>query len=714
MLRPRFFVITVALVIICASAGLAENKAKIKQLTPTIKGSTGLFNLPLADTLREGEFSLALHTSKFNREPGDIDITVYPVSFTVGLNDRVEFFASYEVYKRVHAGAIAAGSTQFNGPSLPTRLPSDGRVYYNDTPFLDLGFGSGPGDLTAGVKFNLLSERRGDPLALAIQPIIKFAVGNDRVSLAQGLSSGLSDWGFDVILSKDAGPATFTVTGGLTWAEDFADINRRIERQNRVNYGLGVDVPLGTKKVHLIGEYVGSAFFGDRTTAYLAPNGTLGTALANPRSPQDLYGGLRFFPAKWFAVSAAYNYYFNRIDENVYGIPATDHTGWFAQVAFQRKINRPPSIDCSAASTSIIEGTSTMVNATVDDPDDDVLTVTWKSSGGRITSSDTSATFDATGTAPGNYMVMATVEDTEGAVASCSVDIEVKKDKKPPTVTCEPSTSSVTEGGSTTLRANASDPNGDALTYAWTVDGQAVTNTAATFEFGSTGRATGNHKVGVTVTDVDGMSASCSFDITVNRKPNNNPTCSLTLDKTTVYAGEAVGARVQANDPDGDPLTYSWTVDGQPTGSGASISIDTSGKAGGPHTVTATVRDDRGGSCTDTKTFSVREKIIIQIDNRPDNIAKAKLDEIALKLQQNPQLRATITGFTDDRGSETANVKVGQRRADALRDYIVKQHKIDVNRIETRSAGETQPIADNSTAEGRKQNRRGEVELYVP
>ena len=82
-------------------------------------------------------------------------------------------------------------------------------------------------------------------------------------------------------------------------------------------------------------------------------------------------------------------------------------------------------------------------------------------------------------------------------------------------------------------------------------------------------------------------------------------------------------------------------------------------------------------------------------------------------MQQEPRLRARITGHTDERGSESSNLRVGGRRADAARDYLVKQHLIDQSRIETQSLGESHPVADNQTREGRKQNRRVEIELFV-
>lgn len=716
MFRPNQLLTTAALILALATALVAqENKARIKYLTPTISGSTGLFNLPTADTLREGEFSFGLHTSKFNREPGDIDITVFPVTFTLGLHDRIEFFAAYEVYKRVHATGIVPNTITFNGPLTPTQLANGFTTsYYNDTPFLDLGFGSGPGDLSLGFKFNLMSERRGSPFGLALQPFARLAIDNDRVKLAQGLTPGNNDYGLDLLFSKYVSQATFVMRGGVQFAEDFADLNRRIERQNRLNYGMGLDVPLGSNRIRFIGELVGSYFWGDRKMEYVTPALTLAPAQANARSDADLYAGLRGHPAKWVAISGAYNFHINRQDMQLTGLQETDHHGWLAQVVLQRKINRPPTIACSASQSTVEEGQTVNVTADVDDPDDDVLTITWTTSGGRLTQNDSSASLDTTGLDEGRYTVKAEASDGDN-IAACSVDVQVNKRRLPPTIRCEPSTTTVSAGGSTTLRAIASDPNGDPLSYSWTVDGQAVPNDNATFEFGSAGRSPGSHTVHVTVNDIDNMSASCDIRVTVEERPNNNPTCSLSLSQTQVFAGESVTATLRANDPDGDRLTYSWSVDNRSLpNSGTTASINTSGMAGGSHTVTATARDERGATCTDSANFSVREKITIQVDNRVDNVAKARLDEIALRMQQNPRLRAILTGHTDSRGSDEVNQRAGLRRANLVKDYLVNERNIDASRIETRSAGESTPIADNDTEEGRKRNRRVEIELYVP
>ena len=379
--------------------------------------------------------------------------------------------------------------------------------------------------------------------------------------------------------------------------------------------------------------------------------------------------------------------------------------------------NRPPVLNCVADMSSVTEGNSVTIQSNATDPDrNDQLTFSWSAAQGRLSTQNGSASFDSSGLSAGNYTVGLEVRDKKLNLATCEVSLMVDKNRMAPMVACAPSDVNVTEGQSTTVRAQASDGNNDALTYSWSVDGSSVTNNQSSFEFGTAGRSVGGHTVQVTVTDVDNMSANCEFNVTVDRRPNTGPSVALTLDNDEVYAGDRVSANAEASDAEGDPMTYAWTLDGQRrSDTSSTISIDTTGLSGGRHSVAVTVEDDRDGSGSATQTLSVREKIVVQVSAiRPDNLAKAALDEIALKMRQNSQLRAMLTGHTDDRGSEEVNERTGQRRADAVKAYLVDEQNVAESRIEAGSAGETMPAADNETAQGREDNRRVEIELYVP
>ncbi len=69
-----------------------------------------------------------------------------------------------------------------------------------------------------------------------------------------------------------------------------------------------------------------------------------------------------------------------------------------------------------------------------------------------------------------------------------------------------------------------------------------------------------------------------------------------------------------------------------------------------------------------------------------------------------------ITGYTDNTGAPDYNAKLSQQRAEAVRAHLISIG-IDPNKIEATGAGETKPIADNSTKEGRAKNRRVEIEV---
>lgn len=67
-----------------------------------------------------------------------------------------------------------------------------------------------------------------------------------------------------------------------------------------------------------------------------------------------------------------------------------------------------------------------------------------------------------------------------------------------------------------------------------------------------------------------------------------------------------------------------------------------------------------------------------------------------------------IIGHTDSDGDDATNLKLSQQRADAVKDILVNQYHIDESKLSTEGRGETQPIADNKSAEGKAQNRRVE------
>ncbi|HEV7667610.1 MAG TPA: OmpA family protein [Thermoanaerobaculia bacterium] len=87
--------------------------------------------------------------------------------------------------------------------------------------------------------------------------------------------------------------------------------------------------------------------------------------------------------------------------------------------------------------------------------------------------------------------------------------------------------------------------------------------------------------------------------------------------------------------------------------------------------------------------------------------AKAALDEFAEKLKADGKgVYIEVQGHTDAVGSDDYNEDLGQTRAQAVRNYLARQHQLPLHRMNVISYGELAPIADNKTAEGRAQNRR--------
>ena len=88
-----------------------------------------------------------------------------------------------------------------------------------------------------------------------------------------------------------------------------------------------------------------------------------------------------------------------------------------------------------------------------------------------------------------------------------------------------------------------------------------------------------------------------------------------------------------------------------------------------------------------------------------------RLDNFVNFLNEYPQAQVEITGYTDSSGPAAYNQKLSERRAQAVADYLIAAG-IDADRFTVKGMGEENPVADNSTHEGREKNRR--VEVVVP
>ncbi|PXX67797.1 Outer membrane protein OmpA [Pseudomonas sp. LAMO17WK12:I10] len=91
---------------------------------------------------------------------------------------------------------------------------------------------------------------------------------------------------------------------------------------------------------------------------------------------------------------------------------------------------------------------------------------------------------------------------------------------------------------------------------------------------------------------------------------------------------------------------------------------------------------------------------------------KAKLDTIATRLKQEaPSAQLRVTGYTDSVGSDTYNQRLSEKRARSVTEYLISAGVPRSSFVSVVGAGESQPVADNKTADGRAMNRRTEIKI---
>ncbi len=115
------------------------------------------------------------------------------------------------------------------------------------------------------------------------------------------------------------------------------------------------------------------------------------------------------------------------------------------------------------------------------------------------------------------------------------------------------------------------------------------------------------------------------------------------------------------------------------------------------------------------------EGIIVKFDsgilfdvNKSDLKAAAmsNIQNLAKSLKDNPETNVLIIGHTDNTGSDDYNAKLSERRAEAVKTFAMNQG-VAGSRLNTQGKGENEPIADNSTEDGRSKNRRVEIVIVA-
>ena len=287
---------------------------------------------------------------------------------------------------------------------------------------------------------------------------------------------------------------------------------------------------------------------------------------------------------------------------------------------------------------------------------------------------------------------------------------------------CPPSTASATAdpaSGSVpmTVQFDGSVTGGcPEYTYAWSFgDGGTSSDQRPSYTY----QAVGDYIASLSVTDSKGNVSQSSVTVAVTcprltAAASGNP-ASGKVPMSVKFDGTATGGCP------GAAVTYSWDFGDGATSTEQSPS-HTYAKAGN-YTASVTVTDSKGGTSQKTVSITASAENFIPTPETPVilegiNFEHDKavllassmdiLDRVAASLVEHPEVKVEVGGHCDADGSDAYNRRLSDRRAKAVRDYLVKKG-VPATRMTAKGYGESQPIADNNTAEGKAKNRRVEL-----
>lgn len=544
-------------------------------------------------------------------------------------------------------------------PSTFTTAPA----YYPGAPFLNRLYGeSSFTDIVLGGKIRFTEP--DNPLGIGIIPFYRWWLdkgddlgGFNQMQRGAGPGGDIGDFGLvgflDARLSRSV---NVSVNGGYILNSNPkapSGVNL-LDRPDELIAGIGFDFPIN-KYFQPIFELRSTQYVGGRT-----PN-------AFENSPVEFTAGTKVYPRRWWGFGLWYRRHLNQQRRNL-----------FAGANGPETVRQITNVAVPGVGIVVIPATT--ISATVNEfprgfvPSDDSNGFGFQLFVGRRNPRSP------------EYLPNQPPTVTLSA-SSTSVILPCPPGQR---AECTPGPSSSQQ---VQLTANATDPDGDTLLYTYNVSGGRITGEGPNVTWDLTGVQPGTYTANVEVDDGCGCISFSSVSVTVancDRCVLPCPTVNVTC-PDTVEAGQPI--TFTANVSGGDPnvsATYNWSVSSGSISSGQGTpSITVTGAAGGTP-VTATV--NVGGyppecnttaSCTTTPTIRAVARLFDQYGNIAFNDEKARLDNFAIQLQNEPGAQGYIIAY----GGRRARANEAQARADRAKDYMVNTRGIDPGRIVTVDGG---------------------------